>query len=54
MTEVGWWYIGLFFVIILVFYCIGFICGKLYQESIMKKEKETKTKPKKLQRKYRI
>ena len=50
MTEVGWWYIGLFFVIILVFYCIGFICGKLYQESIMKKEEETKTKPKKLQR----
>jgi hypothetical protein len=54
MTEVGWWYISVFFVIILVFYCIGFICGKLYKESIMKKEEEAKAKPKKLQRKYRV
>ena len=24
MTEVGWWYTGLFFVIIITFYAIGF------------------------------
>tara|TARA_B100001778_G_C18528813_1_gene602548 strand:- start:159 stop:317 length:159 start_codon:yes stop_codon:yes gene_type:complete len=49
MTEISWWYVGLFFVIILVFYSIGFISGKLYQQSIMKQEE---TKPKKPKRKY--
>ena len=49
MSEISWWYIGLFFVILLVFYCVGFICGKLYQQSIMKQEE---TKPKKPKRKY--
>ena len=33
MTEIGWWYTGLFIVIVLVFYCIGFIYGKNYQQS---------------------
>ena len=49
MSEISWWYIGLFFVILLVFYYIGFICGKLYQQSITKQEE---TKPKKPKTKY--
>lgn len=44
MTEVGWWYTGIFFVIIAVFYAIGFIAGKnwekITQEDIKQEKKE--------------
>ena len=33
MTEVGWWYTGIFFVIIAVFYAIGFIAGKNWEKT---------------------
>ena len=32
MTEVGWWYTGIFFVIIAVFYAIGFVAGKNWEK----------------------
>mgnify|MGYP001319381894 CR=1 FL=1 len=46
MTTVGWWYTGLFFVIIVVFYAIGFWAGKNWErtthEDIAKEEKSKK------------
>ena len=46
MTEVGWWYTGIFFVIIAVFYAIGFVAGKnwekLTQEEIQNAKEEVK------------
>ena len=33
MTEVGWWYTGIFFVIIAVFYAIGFVAGKNWEKT---------------------
>ena len=42
MTEVGWWYTGLFFIIVAVFYVIGFWAGKNWERITW----EDKTKPK--------
>ena len=47
MTEVGWWYTGIFFVIIVVFYAIGFVAGKNWEKTTqedMKEEKKEVTK----------
>lgn len=40
MTEVGWWYTGIFFVIIAVFYVIGFIAGKNWEKTTQEDLKE--------------
>ena len=40
MTEVGWWYTGIFFVIIAVFYAIGFIAGKNWEKLTQEDLKE--------------
>tara|TARA_X000000950_G_scaffold276312_1_gene364019 strand:- start:1056 stop:1205 length:150 start_codon:yes stop_codon:yes gene_type:complete len=42
MTEVGWWYTGIFFVIIAVFYAIGFIAGKGWEKATQEDMKEQK------------
>ncbi len=39
MTEVGWWYTGTFFVIVAVFYAIGFIVGRQWEKETQKEEK---------------
>ena len=47
MTEVGWWDTGIFFVIIVVFYAIGFVAGKNWEKTTqedMKEEKKEVTK----------
>ena len=48
MTEVGWWYTGLFFVIVAAFYAIGFVAGKNWErtthEDMAKLAKEEKSK----------
>ena len=42
MTEVGWWFTGLFFIIVALFYAIGFWAGKNWERITW----EDKTKPK--------
>ena len=42
MTEVGWWYTGIFFVIIAVFYAIGFVAGKNWETTTQEEIKEEK------------
>tara|TARA_B100001057_G_scaffold276615_1_gene276893 strand:+ start:2690 stop:2839 length:150 start_codon:yes stop_codon:yes gene_type:complete len=42
MTEVGWWYTGIFFVIIAVFYAIGFLAGKGWEKATQEDMKEQK------------
>ena len=42
MTEVGWWYTGIFFVIIAVFYAIGFVAGKNWEKTTQEDMKEPK------------
>ena len=42
MTEVGWWFTGLFFIIIALFYEIGFWAGKNWERITW----EDKLKPK--------
>ena len=42
MTEVGWWYTGIFFVIISVFYAIGFVAGKNWEKTTQEEIKEEK------------
>lgn len=47
MTEVGWWYTGLFGVIVAVFYAIGFVAGKNWERVTWEdkdKAKEEKSK----------
>jgi len=40
MTEVGWWYTSIFFVIVAVFYAIGFIAGKNWEKATQEDLKE--------------
>ena len=49
MTEMGWWYTGLFFVIIIVFYTVGFFLGKgwenqTWQDKIEQQKNQQKQK----------
>lgn len=48
MTEVGWWYTGIFFVIVVAFYAIGFVAGKNWErltwEDKAQEEKKQKEK----------
>ena len=47
MTEVGWWYTGLFGVIVAAFYAIGFVAGKNWERVTWEdkdKAKEEKSK----------
>ena len=39
MPEVGWWYTGTFFVIVAVFYAIGFIVGTQWEQATQKEDK---------------
>lgn len=41
MTEVGWWYTAIFFLIIVVFYGIGFWSGKNWERTTWE-DKEVK------------
>tara|TARA_X000000368_G_scaffold56540_1_gene40098 strand:- start:2750 stop:2914 length:165 start_codon:yes stop_codon:yes gene_type:complete len=54
MTEVGWWYTGLFLVIIITFYAIGFFCGKGWErttwEDKIEVEKKKEKNPKRARR----
>lgn len=47
MTEVGWWYTGLFLVIIAVFYAIGFWSGKNWEKATHEDNIKTKREAKK-------
>ena len=48
MTEVGWWYTGLFFVIVVAFYAIGFVAGKNWERVTWEdKDKANQEKSKK-------
>ena len=31
MTEISWWFVALFFVIVIIFYAIGFWAGKNWE-----------------------
>tara|TARA_Y100001954_G_C15301789_1_gene356370 strand:- start:189 stop:338 length:150 start_codon:yes stop_codon:yes gene_type:complete len=33
MTAIGWWYTGVFFIIIALFYAIGFWAGKNWEKT---------------------
>ena len=39
MTEVGWWFVALFFVIVLLFYAIGFWAGKNWERTTWEDKK---------------
>ena len=52
MTEVGWWYTGLFGLIIVAFYAIGFMAGKgwenqTWQDKIEEEKKQKEKNPRK-------
>ena len=46
MTEVGWWYTGIFFIIIAVFYAIGFWAGKKWEKTTQQEIQIFKVKKK--------
>ena len=46
MTEVGWWYTGIFFIIIAVFYAIGFWAGKNWEKTTQQEIQIFKVKKK--------
>ena len=46
MTEIGWWYTAIFFIIIAVFYAIGFWAGKNWGKSTQQEKQISKVKKK--------
>ena len=36
MTEIGWWFVTIFFVLIALFYAIGFWAGKNWERETWK------------------
>ena len=48
MTEVGWWFTGLFFLIIALFYTIGFWAGKNWERETWQDKNLVEAKPKKI------
>ena len=48
MTEVGWWFTGLFFLIIALFYTIVFWAGKNWERETWEDKNLVEAKPKKI------
>ena len=53
MVEVSWWFTGLFFLIIAIFYMIGFWAGKNWERETWKDKNLVKEKTKKELRRVR-
>ena len=53
MAEVSWWFTGLFFLIIALFYTIGFWAGKNWERETWKDKNLVEAKPKKILRRVR-
>jgi len=46
MTEISWWFVALFFVIVIIFYAIGFGAGKNWERSTWEDKKSEAPKKK--------